>query len=150
MMLLVASPLAADCIENGHCTLAPSPFPYTEDLTRPGSSPVHDGLWVSEDDGWTLIQTACANATNINASTDVALLVRASFRIGRDDRTRCDIRRAVAGRGETIVTHSRRVGDTYSKSYRFAGSVQRLGAGNHLLTTWLRVRQPGAIFIGLQ
>src|SRR6266550_8558254 len=62
VLLLFASPLAADCIANGHYTLGASPFPYTEDLTRPWSTPLHDGMWVGDSGDWTLIQTACSNA----------------------------------------------------------------------------------------
>jgi hypothetical protein len=151
LFVLLASPLAADCIANGHYSLVASAFPYTEDLTHPGSAPVHDGVWIPNSDDWTLIQTACSDETNVNASTDVSLLVRASFRLGKataapdaifDVQLRVD--------GQTIATHSRRVGDLLPKAYRFAGSMERLGAGNHLLTMWLRLRNPGAIFIGLQ
>src|SRR5204863_5211164 len=121
------------------------------DLTRPWSTPLHDGMWVGDTGDWTLIQTACSNATNINASTDVALLVRASFRIGRTT-TAPDAMFDVQLRvdGETIATHSRRVGDRFPKSYRFAGSVPHLEAGNHLLTMWLRMRDAGSLYIGLQ
>jgi hypothetical protein len=97
--LLAASPLAA------------STFPYTEDLTRPASAPLARGMWVVDNDDWTLVQTACSEQTNVNASTDVTLLVRASFRVGRataapdamfDVQLRVD--------GEPVATHSRRAG----------------------------------------
>lgn len=151
LLLLGASPLAADCIANGHYTLAASAFPYTEDLTRPASEPLHDGMWAGTTDDWTLIQTACSERTNVNASVDVTLLVRASFHIGKttaapdaifDVQLRVD--------GEPITTQSRRVGDQFPKSFRFGASVQKLPAGNHLLTMWLRMRNPGAIYVGLQ
>lgn len=151
LILLAASPLAADCIANGHYTLAASSFPYTEDLTRPTSAPLASGMWVGDTDEWTLVQTACSEQTNVNASTDVTLLVRASFRVGRataapdamfDVQLRVD--------GEPVATHSRRVGAQFPRSYRFGGSVQRLAAGNHLLTMWVRMRSAGSIFVGLQ
>jgi hypothetical protein len=151
LLLLAAFPLAADCIANGHYTLASSPFPYTEDLTRPWSAPVPSGLWVGDDDGWTLVQTACSEQTNVNASTDVALLIRASFRIGKTTAApdaMFDVQLRVDG--EPIATHSRRVGDQFPKAYRFGGSVQQLAAGNHLLTMWIRMRDPGAVLVGLQ
>ena len=151
VLLLAASPLAADCIANGHYSLAASTFPYTEDLTRPWSEPLHDGMWAGNTDDWTLIQTACSERTNVNASVDVTLLVRASFHIGKttaapdavfDVQLRVD--------GEAITTQSRRVGDLFPKSFRFGASVQKLAAGNHLLTMWMRMRSPGAIYVGLQ
>lgn len=151
LLLLAGSPLAADCIANGHYTLAASAFPYTEDLTRPSSAPLPSGMWVGNSDDWTLVQTACSEQTNVNASTDVTLLVRASFRVGKataapdalfDVQLRVD--------GEPITTQSRRVGAQFPKSYRFGGSMQQLAAGNHLLTMWSRMRSPGTIFVGLQ
>jgi hypothetical protein len=151
LLAVAGSPLAADCIANGHYTLASSAFPYTEDLTRPWSAPVPSGLWVSGDEDWTLVQTACSEQTNVNASTDVALLVRASFRIGKTTAApdaMFDVQLRVDG--EPVATHSRRVGDQFPKSYRFGGSVQRLAAGNHLLTMWIRMRDPGAVLVGLQ
>jgi len=151
LLLLAASPLLADCIANGHYSLASSAFPYTEDLTRPTSQPLHDGMWVADENDWTLVQTACSERTNVNASVDVTLLVRASFHIGKttaapdaifDVQLRVD--------GEPLVTQSRRVGDQFPKSFRFGTSVERLPAGNHLLTMWVRMRNPGAIYVGLQ
>jgi hypothetical protein len=151
LLILVSLPLAADCIANGHYTLAASTFPYTEDLTRPWSAPVPSGLWVGGAEDWTLVQTACSEQTNINASTDVRLLVRGSFRIGKTTAApdaAFDVQLRVDG--EPIATSSRRVGDQFPKSYRFGGSVQQLSAGNHLLTMWIRMRDPGSIFVGLQ
>jgi len=151
LLLLAASPLLADCIANGHYSLASSAFPYTEDLTRPTSQPLHDGMWVADGNDWTLVQTACSERTNVNASVDVTRLVRASFHVGKttaapdaifDVQLRVD--------GEPLVTQSRRVGDQFPKSFRFGTSVERLEAGNHLLTMWVRMRNPGAIYVGLQ
>jgi hypothetical protein len=151
LLLLAASPLIADCIANGHYTLASSQYPYTEDLTRPSSEPVPSGLWVSAENDWTLLQTACSEQTNVNASTAVALLIRASFLV-RETTAAPDAMFDVQLRvdGEPIATHSRRVGDHLPKAYRFGGSVQQLPAGNHLLTMWIRMRDPGAVLIALQ
>lgn len=150
-LLLATLPLAADCIANGHYTLAASAFPYTEDLTRPWSAPLPSGLWVGDSDDWTLVQTACSEQTNVNASTDVTLLVRASFRVGTTTAApdaMFDVQLRVDG--EPIATHSRRVGAKLPKSYRFGASVEQLAAGNHLLTMWIRMRSPGAVFVALQ
>src|SRR5207237_10510089 len=73
LLILVSFPLAADCIANGHYTLAASAFPYTEDLTRPSSTPLPSGMWVSDGSDWTLVQTACSERTNVNASVDATL-----------------------------------------------------------------------------
>jgi hypothetical protein len=151
LLVLVSIPLAADCIANGHYTLAASAFPYTEDLTRPSSTPLASGMWVSDGNDWTLVQTACSEQTNVNALVDVALLVRASFHITKTTaapNALFDVQLRVDG--EPIATHARRVGDQFPRSYRFGGSVQKLPAGNHLLTMWVRMRDPGAILVGLQ
>ena len=151
LLLLVSSPLAADCIANGHYTLAASAFPYTEDLTRPSSTPLPSGMWVSDGNDWTLVQTACSERTNVNALVDVTLLVRASFHITKTTAApdaMFDVQLRVDG--EPMATHARRVGDQFPRSYRFGDSVQRLTAGNHLLTMWVRMRDPGAIYLGLQ
>lgn len=151
LLVIATSPLVGDCIANGHYSLAASAFPYTEDLTRPASAPIHDGVWVGDTDDWTLVQTACSEETNVNASVDVALLVRASFHIGKATAARdaaFDVQLRVDG--EPITTQMRRVSDHFPKSFRFGGSVPRLPAGSHLLTMWLKMRDPGAVYLGLQ
>jgi hypothetical protein len=150
ILCVAALPAAAECIDEGHYTLSTSRFPYTEDLAHPGSRPISSDITIAAGDDWTLIQTACAGYTNLNASTDVHVALRGSLRI--DSTTAAaDAMFEVQFRVDGVAarTHIRRVGAHHPTSYRFANVIDA-SAGNHLVTMWLRLRDAGAIHVSLQ
>lgn len=173
--LLFATPLVADCIGNGHYTavastqpLAGTPYPYTEDLThRTGDLPFGDPMSVAyrDDLGWTKVQSGCAEygEKNIHASTEVNLLLRASFHITHPTSPKASATRFEAqlrvgrsiGDPSPIIaaTSMRRIGGQSPQSFRFGGTVANLPAGSYVYSLWVRLldRPPsGDMSIGLQ
>jgi hypothetical protein len=159
--LLVTPALTADCIGNGHYTIAGSDdgvegtrFPYTEDLTRPWSLPIADHTVVGyrPAHGWTKIQTGCSSysETNIHPATTVNLLLRASLRVDYDTEiipavgSRYEIQLRLGASADDpesriVATQLRHFGGHYPQSERFAGTVQDLPAGAYVYSMWMRI-----------
>ncbi|HYM61237.1 MAG TPA: hypothetical protein VEZ11_10120 [Thermoanaerobaculia bacterium] len=163
-LCLFAAALAADadCIANGHYTIAATAdgmngtrYPYTEDLTDDSRDlPVGSGVVVRFDEhgGWTKLQTGCANSgeRNVAASGPVHLQLRASFRIDADPApvvppaARYEVQLRL-GRSDTdpapIVAASeiRRIGSRFARSDRFAATIQDVPAGSYVYSMWIRL-----------
>jgi hypothetical protein len=149
--LLTAAAAQADCIGFGHFTIvntaAPltgTRFPYTEDLaSRADGVPVRANFSVGfhSDLHWTKIQTGCVASSehNVNASTPVNLLLRASFRIN-DHNAPPEARYQLQLRlgDEVVATETRRLG-LVPRSDRFAAVVRDLPAGNYVYSMWFRL-----------
>lgn len=164
----------ADCIDNGHYTvaggaqLAGTRYPYTEDLVHhAGDVPVGDGVVVEYHDDlrWTKIQSGCAafGEYNVAASTPVNLLLRASFRIAYMPResapppgTRYEVELRVGTSAaddhpRVAASEQRVLGDSYPRSERFAATLQDLPAGSYVYSFWFRLLDgPAANRVTLQ
>jgi len=151
----------ADCIDNGHFTIAATTnplsggrFPYTEDLTHhPTDTPVGGEVTVAyrPDGSWTKLQSGCASfdEKNIMAAGPVNLLLRASIHLqyGKQQApvgTRYEVQLRVgrsADDREPFVAFDelRRLDGRYPQSVRFAGIARDLPAGNWTYSMWMRV-----------
>ena len=153
----------ADCIDNGHYTIAAlamplmgTRYPYTEDLVHHGTdAPVGDDLVVEYHDDlrWTKIQSGCAafGEYNVAASTPVNLLLRASFRIAYmpaaiapPPETRYEVQLRVGTSKDddhprVAATETRFLGERHPRSERFAATLQDLPAGNYVYSFWFRL-----------
>jgi hypothetical protein len=152
----------ADCIDNGHYTIAATiaplmgtRYPYTEDLVHHGGdAPVGDDLVVDfhDDLRWTKIQSGCAafGEYNVTASTPVNLLLRASFRIAfmpvptapSDARYEIELRVGTSAADEhprIAASETRFLGGRYPRTERFAATLQDLPAGNYVYSFWFRL-----------
>lgn len=157
-----ASSLRADCIDNGHYTIAAlaepltgTRYPYTEDLVHHGSDvPVGDDLVVAYHDDlrWTKIQSGCAafGEYNVAASTPINLLLRASFRIAYEPvpaapaaaHYEVQLRVGTSATDEhprIAATETRAIGEQLPRSERFAATLQDLPAGNYVYSLWFRL-----------
>jgi hypothetical protein len=152
----------ADCIDNGHYTIAAlaepltgTRYPYTEDLVHHGSDvPVGDDLVVAYHDDlhWTKIQSGCAafGEYNVAASAPINLLLRASFRLAyapvpaAAPATRYEVQLRVGTSAadehpRIAATETRAIGDHLPRSERFAATLQDLPAGNYVYSLWFRL-----------
>ncbi len=171
----MAPPLAGDCIDNGHATIAAAwnpisgtRYPYTEDLVHHTTDkPVGDLIAIGyhEDLRWTKIQSGCASfgEYNVNASGPMNLLLRASLRIEytrtpeAPPETRYEVqfrlgRSADDPSPRIVATEMRRLGRS-PRSDRFAVTQQDLPAGNYVYSLWFRLLDGPAtnrVTIGLQ
>ena len=162
VLSLLGAPLTADCIGNGHYTLGASRFPYTEDLVHhPDDTPVGDPQTIRFDEllRWTKIQGGCTShdEKNIRATTDVNVLLRASFNIAFEPvpTAPAGTRFEVDLRVDDVVVASaiRTLGGRYPQSERFGTVVPNMPAGEHAYSMWMRVLdgpESNAITIGLQ
>jgi hypothetical protein len=159
---LCAGGARADCIDNGHYTVAGglwpigTRYPYTEDLVHHGNdSPVGDELVVEYHDDlrWVKIQSGCEafGEYNVAASTPVNLLLRASFRLAYmsaesapPPETRYEVQLRVGTSKDDehpriAATETRFLGGRYPRSERFAATLQDLPAGNYVYSFWFRL-----------
>lgn len=162
LLLAAAAAARADCIDNGHYTVAAlaqpltgTRYPYTEDLVHHGSDvPVGDDLVVAYHDDlrWTKIQSGCAafGEYNVAASTPINLLLRASFRIAyapvpaapAPAHYEVQLRVGTSAADEhprIAATETRAVGERLPRSERFAATLQDLPAGNYVYSLWFRL-----------
>lgn len=159
----VAGAARADCIDNGHYTLAAlaeplvgTRYPYTENLVHHGTdTPVGDDLVVGyrDDLQWTKIQSGCAafGEYNLLASTSINLLLRASFRIAYvpaadapPPETRYEVQLRVGTSSadphpRIAATETRFLGGHHPRQDRFAATLQDLPAGNYVYSFWFRL-----------
>ncbi|MBV8519973.1 MAG: hypothetical protein JO197_21455 [Acidobacteria bacterium] len=154
-VLLLAAGASAACLDNGHYTMVASPspltgtdYPYTEDLaSRPDQLPIGDGLVVAYHDDlrWTKVQSGCADSgeRNVIASTDVNLLLRASFDLAyasRDtavDGTRYEVQLRLDD--AVVLDEVHPLAAPYPRSQRFGTVVRNVAAGVHRYSMWLRL-----------
>lgn len=148
LVLLFSLRAAADCVADGHYTVATSPhplvgtrFPYTEDL-----SPARVQVVAFHDDlRWTQLQGGCETygGRNVLATGTSNVLLRASFRVRRDPATtaprgsRYEVQLRL-GDG-AVATEVRRFTGVTPSSDRFAAMVRDLPAGNYGYTMWIRL-----------
>jgi hypothetical protein len=154
-LLLFPPTATADCIANGHYTIAAASqpltgtrFPYTEDLVHgPGDTPVGARVVVAfhDDLRWVKLQSGCAafGERNLLMSGPSNVLLRASLRLNHDPAltaprgARYQVQLRI---GESVVaTETRRLTGKYPVSERFAAMARDLPAGNYVYSMWLRV-----------
>ena len=166
LLLVVSAPMYGSCLANGHYTMVASPapltgtpFPYTEDLAwRSESKPIGDPVTVAYHDDlrWTKIQTGCADfgERNIVASVEVNLLLRASFSLSNANKgvaatgARYEVQLRLGD--EVIASEVRRLDGRYPQAQRFGAVAERVPAGAHVYSMWLRLLDgPGTVTLGL-
>lgn len=160
-MMLCALPAVADCIDNGHYTIATTSaplsggrYPYTENLTHHlTDTPVGGEVSVAYDagGGWTKLQSGCASydEKNIIAAGPVNVLLRASIHLeyGKQQAppgTRYEVQLRVGRSADdpqpfVAFDELRRLDGRYPQSIRFAGIARDLPAGNWTYSMWMRV-----------
>lgn len=155
--VLSATSATADCIANGHFTVAAtsnplsgSRYPYTENLShRSADLPVPNE--VSVGTSWTKLQSGCAafEEKNVLAAGPVNLLVRASIHLeyGKPQPppgTRYELQLRLGDAKDdaaprVVMDETRRFDGRYPQSVRFASMVRDLPAGNWVLSMWMRL-----------
>jgi hypothetical protein len=161
LLTLVTASSLADCIDNGHYTIAAttSPltggrYPYTEDLTHHlNDKPVGGEVTVAyrADGAWTKLQSGCASfdEKNISAAGPVNLLLRASIHLEYAKQqapvgTRYEVQLRIGRTADdpqpfVAIDEERRLDGRYPQSIRFAAIARDLPAGNWIYSMWMRI-----------
>jgi hypothetical protein len=161
LLMLVVSSSYADCIDNGHYTIAATTnpltggrYPYTEDLTHHlNDKPVGGEVTVAyrADGAWTKLQSGCASfdEKNISAAGPVNLLLRASIHLEYAKQqapagTRYEVQLRIGRTADDVqpfvaIDEERRLDGRYPQSIRFAAVARDLPAGNWVYSMWMRI-----------